>query len=119
MTTSGGPASMRFQLHEVLSGMLASIEADSFSDNTMNLAAMFENLATRFPLFAPLAAGVDTAAVGKALEKLEANKYIEHGDGRYVLTKSGRSYCVSNKRTLFNKADADQLEEAAQVFNTL
>lgn len=110
---------MRYQLHEVMSGMLASIEVDSFGDDVPRLAAMFEDLAKRFPLFAPLAAGVDPAAVSDALKKLEANKYIEHSGGHYVLTTSGRSYCTSNKRTLFNKADVEQLEEAARAFADL
>src|SRR5688572_17624540 len=47
--------SMRFTLPEVLSGMLASTDADSFIDDPVRLAATFEDLATRFSLFAPLA----------------------------------------------------------------
>ena len=121
MTISGetGKASMQFQLHEVLMGMLASTEADSFSDDATRLAAMFEDLAKRFPLFAPLAAGVDPAAVSQALAKLEANKALEHIGERYVLTAPGRSHCVSNKKMLFNQRDSEQLAEAAKVFNTL
>ena len=121
MTTSvgSGHASMRYQLHEIISGMLASIEVDSFGDDVSRLAAMFEDLAKRFALFAPLAAGVDPAAVGDALKKLEANKYLEHNGDRYVLTASGRAYCTSNKRTLFNKGDIEQLEEAARAFANL
>ncbi len=121
MTTSSGsgPASMRFALHEVLSGMLGSTTSDSFTDDVARLAAMFESLAGRFPLFAPFAAGVDVEAVAKALQTLEKNNIIEHGEGRYILTPTGRSYCVSGKRTLFNKGDIQQLEEAAPVFDTL
>ena len=110
---------MRFALHEVLSGMLASIQGDSFTDDPQRLAAMFEGLAAEFPLFAPLAAGVDPGAVKQALNTLEANKFLEHREGRYVLTVSGRSYCVSSKRTLFNKRDSEQMEAAARVFDTL
>lgn len=99
--------------------MLASIESDSFSDNVEGLAAMFEDLAARFPLFAPFAGLVDAGAVSQAFQTLETNKFIEHSTGRYVLTKSGRSYCLSSKQTLFNRADMGQLEEAARVFNTL
>ncbi len=121
MTTSGGPGptSMRFALHEVLSGMLGSMQNESFTDDTARLAAMFEGLAGQFPLFAPFAAGVDVEAVNKALQSLENNKIIEHGEGRYTLTATGRSYCVSGKRTLFNKRDIEQLEAAAPVFDTL
>jgi len=47
-TPSGtGPASMRHQLREVLVGMLASIEAESFGDDTQKLAATFKSLAVR------------------------------------------------------------------------
>ncbi len=121
MTTSSGPGptSMRFALHEVLSGMLGTIQSDSFTDDPKLLAAVFEELAGRFPLFAPFGAGVDAEAVSKALEALEKNNIIEHGEGRYTLTATGRSYCVSGKRTLFNKRDIQQLEEAAPVFDAL
>ncbi|MBI2886500.1 MAG: hypothetical protein HYY02_04755 [Chloroflexi bacterium] len=114
-----GPTSMRYQLHEVLMGMLASTEADSFSDDVPRLAAMFEGLATRFPLFAPLAAGVDPAAVSNALAKLEATKCLTRAEQRYLLTEEGRARCVSNKKTLFNQGDREQLEAAATVFNSL
>ena len=57
-TPSGaGPESMRFELSEVLWGMLGSVETDTFTDDVARLAAMFESLAGKFPLFAPLAAG--------------------------------------------------------------
>lgn len=121
MTSLGaaGQPSMRHELSEVLSGMLASIESDSFTDDTQRLAAMFEQLAARFPMFAPLAAGVDPAAVGEALRTLEEKSFIEHDDGRYLLTAKGRAYCVSSKKTLFNRADSAQLEEAARLFGTI
>ena len=119
-TPSGtGPASMRYQLHEVLVGMLASIEAESFGDDAQKLATMFEDLAARFPLFAPLAAAVDPAAIQDALHTLEANKFIEHREGRYVLTPAGRAHCVSTKRTLFNQSDREQLEGSARSFDAL
>ena len=99
--------------------MLASIESDSFTDDTQLLAAMFEQLAGRFPMFAPLAAGVDPAAVGDALRTLEEKNYIEHGEGRYNLTAKGRAHCVSSKKTLFNRKDSEQLQEAARLFDTI
>lgn len=121
MTTANtsGASSMRFSLNEVLSGMLASTAASSFSDDAVKLAAMFEQLAGQFPLFAPLAVGVDPAAVGQALQSLESKKIISRAEGRYVLSDEGRAACRSSKRTLFNRSDSDQLEEAAKVFDTL
>lgn len=121
MTSLGasGQPSMRHELSEVLSGMLASIESDSFTDDTQRLAAMFEQLAARFAMFAPLAVGVDPAAVGEALRTLEGKNYIEHGEGRYTLTAKGRAHCVSSKQTLFSRKDIAQLEEAARLFGTV
>ena len=46
---------MRFSLNEVLSGMLASLESDHFTDDATSLAASFEDLAAQFTLFAPFA----------------------------------------------------------------
>ncbi len=111
--------SMRYELSEVLSGMLASLEGGGFTDDTQRLAAMFEQLAAQYPMFAPLAAGVDPAAVGEALRTLEGKNYIEHAEGRYNLTAKGRAHCVSSKQTLFNRKDAVQLQEAARVFDTI
>src|SRR5687768_5822982 len=121
MTTTGGPGptSMRFQIHEVLSGMLASMQAESFTDDAARLAATFEDLAGRFALFAPMAAGVDPGAVAKALETLEEKKIIEHGERRYSLTLEGRAHCVSSRKTLFNQKDIQELDQAAGVFDTL
>lgn len=116
---AAGQPSMRHELSEVLSGMLASLAGDGFTDDTQRLAAMFEQLGTRFPMFAPLAGGVDPAAVGEALRILEGKNYIEHGEGRYNLTVKGRAHCVSSKQTLFNRRDAEQLQEAARVFDTI
>lgn len=119
MSSGSGAASMRFGLHEVLSGMLASIESDRFTDDPRRLAAMFEQLAGRFPLFAPLSAGVDPAAVSQALQTLENKNLIQHSTGCYVLPPEGRASCVSSKRTLFSRRDSDQLEEAALVFGAI
>ncbi len=110
---------MKFTLNEVLQGMLASIEADSFTDDATRLAAMFEGLATSVPLFAPMAAGVDPQAVAQALESLEKKGVLAHADGKYSLTETGRATCVSGKRTLFNKGDQEQLEAAAKTFATV
>ena len=119
-TPSGsGPSSMRFQLQEVLSGMLANMQAESFTDDARRLAAMFESLAGRFTLFAPMAAGVDPGAVARALETLEQGKIIERGEGRYSLTAEGRAHCVSSRKTLFNQRDLRELDEAASVFDSL
>ena len=111
--------SMRFEIHEVLSGMLATVDKDTFSDDAAGLAKMFEGLSGRFALFAPFQVGVDPAAVGDALGKLEQKHCIEHGDGIYTLTPEGRASCVSSKRTLFSQADREQLEGAAAEFDTL
>lgn len=110
---------MRFEINEVLSGMLATIDKESFTDDAARLAAMFEGLSGRFTLFAPFQTGVDAKAVGDALAKLEQKHYIEHGTGEYTLTEEGRAHCVSSKRTLFNQGDREQLEGAAAEFSTL
>ena len=110
---------MRFQIDEVLSGMLASMQAESFTGDAQRLAAAFEQLAGRFALFAPMAAGVDPGAVRKALESLEKRKIIEHGEAGYSLTPEGRSICMSSRKTLFNQRDIQQLDEAAGVFDSL
>lgn len=121
MTTTGsaGPQSMRFALHEVLSGMLATTEAEDFSDDPARLASMFADLSGRFTLFAPLSVGVDAGAVSSALQSLEQKNVLTHADGRYTLTELGRSNCVGSKRTLFNQGDREQLEEAARTFDAL
>lgn len=118
-TASSGSQSMKFALHEVLQGMLASVEQDTFTDDVTRLAAMFEGLATTVPLFAPLAAGVDPQAVAHALKALEDKAILAHADGKYTLTEAGRAHCVSGKRTLFNRGDQEQLEAAAKMFAAL
>jgi hypothetical protein len=110
---------MRFQIHEVLSGMLATVQRRTFTDDPARLATMFEGLSGKFALFAPFQSGVDAAAVGEALQKLEQMRYIEHGAGGYTLTDEGLAHCISGKRTLFNQGDREQLEGAALVFDTL
>lgn len=117
--SGSGPTSMRFQIHEVLSGMLASMQAESFTDDARRLAAMFEGLAGRFALFAPMAAGVDPGTVARALETLEQSKIIERSESRYSLTAEGRAHCVSSRKTLFNQRDIQELDEAAAVFDSL
>lgn len=112
-------SSMKFSIDEVLQGMLASIEQDSFTDDAARLAAMFEGLAGSVALFAPMANGVDPQAVAAALKKLEDKAILKHTDGTYTLTETGRAHCVSSKRTLFNKGDQEQLEAAAKVFATV
>jgi hypothetical protein len=121
MTNSSGaaPGSMRFQLDEVLSGMLATVERQTFTDDPARLATMFTDLSGQFALFAPFQSGVDPAAVGNALQKLEQKHFIEHGAGAYTVTPEGKAHCVSSKRTLFNQKDREQLEGAAAVFDTL
>jgi hypothetical protein len=119
MTMPGQPSpqSMKYALSEVLSGMLASTTADAFSDNTEEIAATFNELATEFPLLAPMANNVDPAAIGKALDSLEAKSTLKRGPGCYTLTPEGRASCVSSKRTLFKSEDRDQLEAAARRFD--
>jgi hypothetical protein len=114
MTTGG---SMRYSLDEVLSGMLASLEGDEFPDDPAEVAAAFEGLAAEFPMFAPMAAGVDPEAVADALKSMEAKAILKRGEGKYILTAEGRAQCVSSKRTLFNRRDVEQLEAAAKVFS--
>ncbi len=119
--TSAQPSkpSMKFSLDEVLAGMLASYDPETFTDDTTRLASMFEGLAATVPLFAPMAAGVDPQAVAGALKKLEDRAILKHADGKYTLTDAGRAHCVSGKRTLFNRGDQEQLEAAAKTFATV
>ena len=110
------PKSLRFSLEEVLAGMLATLEGDHFSDDTAALAASFETLASQFTLFAPFAGAVAPDAVGKAFGSLEAKSHLGREPGKYVLTAEGRVHCISTKRTLFNRADCEQLEAATHIF---
>ncbi len=113
------PESMRFTLTEVLAGMLASIKGDGFTDDPERLAKMFEDLAGEFSLFAPLASAVDADAVRNVLHDLGRDGFLAQEEGRYVLTDVGRAHCVRSKRTLFNRKDNDQLEQAATAFDKL
>jgi hypothetical protein len=117
MTSGSDPASMRYSLDEVLSGMLASTTHTTFTNDAARLALVFEGLASSFPMFRPFAAGVDPAAVEQALKKLETRKILQQQEGKFVLTVDGRAACASGKRTLFNAADRAQLEEAARAFD--
>ena len=118
-TPTTSPRSMRFSLDELLQGMLASVEQESFSDDSAKLAAMFGDLAGRFELFAPLGTGVTAEALEAAFMKLEGRKLLRREDGQYAFAIEGREKCVSCKRTLFNQKDRGELEEAAKVFAAL
>ncbi len=113
------PRSMKFSLDELLQGMLATIDGESFSDDSAKLATMFGELAGRFELFAPLGTGVTGEALEAALTKLQGRSMLSRADGHYTFAVEGREKCVSCKRTLFNLADRGALEEAAKAFGTL
>jgi len=55
-TTDSGPRSMKYTIDEVLSGMLASIELDMFTDDPQRLGEAFKGLSQQAPIFAPFAA---------------------------------------------------------------
>jgi len=64
-----GARSMRYTIDEVLSGMLASIERDSFTDDSQRLGEVFKGLAHEAPLFASfgaLASGPERAGSATA-----------------------------------------------------
>jgi len=115
-----GPQSMRYTIDEVLSGMLASIERDTFTDDWQRLGEVFKGLAQEAPLFAPFAAlagEADFSAVLEgALQTLVSDGHLERGVGRYQLTPAGRARCVTSKRTLFNASDIADLEAGARYF---
>jgi hypothetical protein len=112
---------MRYTLDEVLSGLLASIEKDHFTDDMQKLGEIFKGLSEQSALFAPFAALADesdfSAAVKKALETLEKDGHLEHPPGRYRLTPVGRARCVAGKRTAFNASDIKDLEAGALFFD--
>jgi hypothetical protein len=112
---------MRYTLDEVLSGILASIEKDYFTDDVEKLGEIFKGLSELSALFAPfgaLAGESDfSAAVKKALENLEKDGHLEHPPGRYRLTPVGRARCVATKRTAFNASDIKDLEAGALIFD--
>lgn len=117
-----GVRSMRFGIDEVLSGMLASIEKDHFTDDHAALGETFKGLAEQGPLFAPFAALAGepdfSATLARALDALVAGGQLEHPPGRYRLTAVGRARCVTSKRTLFNASDIRDLEAGAKYFDT-
>lgn len=92
--------------------MLAMLEGDRFSDDTVALAASFETLASQLTLFAPF----DGAVAPNAFGSLEAKSHLGRESGKYLLTTEGRVHCISTKRTLFNRADCEQLEAATHIF---
>jgi hypothetical protein len=112
---------MRFTIDEVLSGMLATIERDYFTDDPTKVGEIFKGLAEVGPLFAPfgaLAGESDfSAVVESTLEKLVKNGHLEHPPGRYRLTPEGRARCITGKRTLFNASHIKDLEAGARYFD--
>lgn len=118
-TPSTSPRSMKFSLDELFQGMLATMEGESFSDDSAKLATMFGDLAARIELFAPLGTGVTGEALEAALAKLEGRNMLSRADGKYTFAVEGREKCVSCKRTLFNQADRGSLEEAAKALASL
>ena len=115
-----GPRSMRYSIDEVLSGMLASIEQETFTDDSQRLGDVFKGLAGQAPLFAPFAALADeadfSAVLEGALQTLVSNGHLERQPGRYQLTSTGRARCITSKRTLFNASDIADLEAGARYF---
>ena len=120
MTQGSGPQSMRYSIDEVLSGMLASITRDVFTDDAERLGAVFKTLSAKHPLLAPFAAvggEADFSAILRdALQKLVDKELIDHEPGCYTLTPQGRASCASSKTTLFKAGDVGQLEAAARDF---
>ena len=107
---------MRFSHQELLAGMLATLQGDSFTDNADTLQTTFTKVGTEFPLLAMFA--VNDSAASDALGALETSGVLLRADGRYSLSPQGRAHCVSSKRTLFSKRDTEQLEGAALIFPT-
>lgn len=98
--------------------MLATLEGDRFSDDTAALAASFETLASQLTLFAPFAVAGAGAGAGApdTFGSLEAKSHLGRESGKYLLTTEGRVHCISTKRTLFNRADCEQLTAATHIF---
>jgi len=116
-----GSQSMRYSVDEVLSGLLASITRDTFTDDTDQLGMAFKALCQAYPLLGSFAAVVGeadySAVLRDALQKLVGKKWLQHEPGLYSLTPQGRVSCVASKKTLFNKSDIEQLEAAASAFD--
>ena len=117
---TNNPQSMKYSMDEVLSGMLASMGRDTFTDDTKQLGDVFKELSKQAVLFAPfgaLAEGGDFSAIlEKALGSLVGTGQLKHETGHYELTEAGRARCVSSKRMLFNAGDIDDLEVGARYF---
>ncbi len=115
-----GPQSMRYTIDEVLSGMLASIERDDFTDDSQRLGEVFKGLSQEASLFAPFAALAGeadfSAVLERALQALVSNGHLQHEPGRYQMTAAGRARCVTSKRTLFSAGDINDLEAGARYF---
>ena len=115
-----GSQSMRYTIDEVLSGMLASIERDDFTDDSQRLGEVFKGLSQEASLFAPFAALAGetdfTAVLESALQTLVSDGHLQHEPGRYHLTPAGRARCVTSKRTLFSASDIKDLEVGARYF---
>ena len=115
-----GPRSMKYAIDEVLSGMLASIEVDMFTDDPQRLGEAFKGLSQQAPIFAPFAALVGEADFSAVLEgtlqKLVTDGHLEHQPGGYHLPEPGRARCITSKRTLFNAGDIEDLEAGARYF---
>lgn len=120
--TASGPRSMRYTIDEVLSGMLASIELDMFTDDQKRLGEAFKQLSQQASIFAPFAALVGEANFSAVLEgtlqTLVSDGHLEHQPGRYHLSEPGRARCITSKRTLFNEGDIQDLEAGARYFET-
>ena len=120
MTQDSGPQSMQYSIDEVLSGMLASINRDEFTDDVDRLGAVFKTLSAKHSMLAPFAAIGDevdfSAILSEALQKLVDKKMLHQEPGRYSLTPQGRASCVGSKRMLFKVSDVGQLEAAAHDF---
>jgi len=121
-TTDSGPRSMKYTIDEVLSGMLASIELDMFTDDPQRLGEAFKGLSQQAPIFAPFAALVGendfSGVLEDTLQTLVSDGHLEHQPGRYYLPASCRARCITSKRTLFNAGDIEDLEAGARYFET-
>jgi len=119
-TIDSGPRSMRYTIDEVLSGMLASIELDMFTDDPQRLGEAFKGLAQKAPIFAPFAAMVGepdfSAVLDNTLQTLVTDGHLERQPGCYHLPEPGRARCITSKRTLFNAGDIRDLEAGARYF---
>ena len=113
-----GPRSIRYSIDEVMSGMLASIQRDTFTDDRQRLGEAFKGLAHQAPLFAPFAAlagETDVSGVLEgALQTLVGDGHLEHEPGLYSLPAPCRARCITSKRTLFNAGHIQHLEKGAR-----